>query len=94
MNEKLKAGAHVILVDSVGKRHDGLITIVHSGGLSAEDYKAKYGMVPCINAVFVSDDASRTDSYGQQIERFTSFPHRSAQPVTHGFFYLFPDEKA
>jgi hypothetical protein len=96
--QNVKKGDHVVVVDSVGKRHDALITnlfvVRDENGkmMSVEEYKAKYNMYPSINAVYVSDDESRTDSYGQQIERFTSFPHRSAQPATNGFFWLSPDE--
>ena len=31
----------------------------------------------CINVVFVSDDINKTDSYGRQIERYTSVGHKS-----------------
>lgn len=90
--QNVKKGSPVIVVDSVGKRHHALITNLFSNEMSLEAYFEKYTAYPCINAVYVSDDESRTDSYGQQIERVTSFPHRSAQPVTNGFFWLSPGE--
>lgn len=91
-------GKPIIVVDSHGKKHHGLITRYHSAGLSREDFKAKYGGEPCINCVFVSDDPNRVDGHGQQIERFSSFVHRSSQAANgiiqaaNGMYYLFPEE--
>jgi hypothetical protein len=44
-------------------------------------------MIPSINAVYVTDDESKTDPYGRQIERkMTSVPHRSTQ-TAHGYYW-------
>lgn len=37
------------------------------------------GPNPSLNVVYVSDDESKTDQYGRQIERATSIVHRSNQ---------------
>lgn len=42
--------------------------------------------VPSMNVVYVSSDESQTDSYGRQIARATSVPHRSAQ-AAHGNYW-------
>lgn len=88
---KMEAGTPVIVVDSLGKRHHGLLTNVFGVG-TPEEHKEKYGSWPCANVVFISDDANRTDPYGRQVERFTSFPHKSSMPGVNGMFFLFPDE--
>lgn len=88
---KCSIGQPVTVVDSVGKRHHGLITNVFGVG-TPEEHKEKYGSWPCVNVVFVSEDEDRKDTFGRQIERFTSFSHKSSMPGVHGMFYLFPDE--
>lgn len=41
---------------------------------------------PSINVVYVSNDEAQNDSYGRQIARSTSVPHRSVQPA-HGYYW-------
>jgi len=72
-------GEPVIYVDPVGVKHDALVT-------------NPWGPT-CCNLVYVTRDASRRDSYGQQIERQSSCVHASVQPV-HGNYWRFPDEAA
>ena len=42
--------------------------------------------IPSVNVVFVTPDDSKTDSYGRQIDRATSVPHRGSQPAS-GYYY-------
>lgn len=63
-------GDPVLVVDEYGKSRIGLVTIVHGA------FGGTY--TPCINVVFVSRDATRTDPYGRQIDRLASLQHYSA----------------
>lgn len=87
----MKIGDAVIVVDSFGKQHSGILTNIFGQG-TPEEHKAVYGSWPCANVVFVSDDERKTDQYGRQLERFTSFPHKSTMPGVNGMYFLFPDE--
>jgi len=64
-------GQPCVFVDEHGKSHNALVTrdwsIVSSGQPGA------------VNLVYVVDDASKTDSYGLQIDRRTSVPHQDSQ---------------
>lgn len=74
---ELQVGQHVVYVDPVARQHDAVITAV-------------WGPT-CINVVFVSNDESKTDSYGRQIERQTSLSHRSVTPA-HGQYFMLPGD--
>lgn len=43
-------------------------------------------VVPSLNVVWVSDEKDQKDSYGQQIVRSTSVPHKQSQ-AAHGFYW-------
>lgn len=88
---KMSIGAAIIVVDSIGKQHNGVLTNVFGQG-TPEEHFAHYKSWPCANVAFVSDDESRKDNYGRQIERFTSFPHKSSMPGVSGMYFIFPDE--
>jgi hypothetical protein len=75
---KVNVGETVIYHDPVGTPFNALVTAVWTP--------------TCINVVIVSDDESRTDSYGRQIERRTSLQHKSLVPV-HGNYFRFQDEE-
>lgn len=81
MLEGLKVCGHVIWVDAHGRQHDAIVTTIWG---KIED-------VPCINLVVVSDDESKQDSYGRQIERQTSVVHRTRQ-AAHGWYYMMPGD--
>lgn len=68
---KLEIGQSVIFVDEHREEHVALVTNVwqSSGGL------------PGCNVVYVSDDESKSDPYGRQVERKTSIVHQSVQPA-------------
>lgn len=76
-------GQNVIFTDAHGKGHPALLTAIH--GSARADWQ------PSVNLVFVTDDATKTDPYGRQIERHTSVVHRVAQGA-NGMFWTFVDE--
>lgn len=48
---------------------------------------AQEKLQPSLNLVFVSEDKDRDDTYGRQIERQTSIPHRTNQ-AAHGNYWM------
>ena len=75
MTDELKMpviGGHVVYTDSVGKKHDALVTNV-------------FGLY-CINLVYVEDDENQTDGYGRKIARQSSNMRRSENSA-HGNFW-------
>lgn len=75
---EVKVGDCVHYVDPVGRPANALVTAVWSP--------------TCINVVLISDDSNKTDSYGRQIERYTSVCHKSNSPV-HGNYFKHHDEE-
>jgi len=75
----VQIGQGVTFVDSKGKDHPALITVVWEN-----EYPET--MAPGLNVVYVSDDDNRADTFGRQIERETSIIHESAQPA-HGMYW-------
>lgn len=71
----VQIGDAVVFVDSHAREHDALVTNVF--GITG---------YPAVNVVFVSEDTSRTDSCGRQIERQTSVVHQTSQPA-HGMYW-------
>lgn len=67
MNEVklVKIGDSVTFIDSLRNEIPALVTAVWGS--------------TCINLVYVSTDTNKSDSYGRQIERFTSVMHKSCQ---------------
>ena len=76
-------GQSVVFVDAHGQGHPALLTAVH--GSAGPEWQ------PSVNLVFVTDDTSKTDPYGRQIERHTSVVHRAMQGA-HGMFWRFNEE--
>jgi hypothetical protein len=73
-----KPGDVVVYHDPTGKPSNALVTA---------------GWSPtCINLVLVSEDEAMQDSYGRQIQRFTSWAHKSVTPV-HGNYWRWPEEE-
>lgn len=85
MDRELKIGSPVIYVDAHRKGHHALATTVW------EQMSGGDGRPPGCNLVLVSDDETKTDPYGRQIERFTSVVHLSQQPAG-GWCWCWPDE--
>lgn len=76
-------GQSVKFTDAHGQGHAALVTAVH--GSARADWQ------PSLNLVFVTDDTSKTDPYGRQIERHTSVVHRFVQGA-NGMFWQFNEE--
>lgn len=70
---QVKVGQTVTFVDPVGKHRAALITAAWS--------------YSCVNMVLVSEESTRTDSYGRQIERVTSISHASTPGRAPGNFW-------
>lgn len=68
-------GDTVTYVDSLRQERPALVTNV-----GAPDE------APWLNLVVVSDDPARDDSYGRQIERFTSVVHQSRQTAPGNYW--------
>lgn len=78
-NERdVEVGQPVIWHDAEGQAHNALVTTVWSKD--------------CVNLVFVSNDESKKDGYGRQMERATSCQHVSITTV-HGYYWRFEDEQ-
>ncbi len=78
MDKQVKLGEAVVYVNPVGVPRPALVTAV-------------WGPT-CINVVTVSDNEKEGDSYGRQIERFTSLSHKGQTPV-HGNYWMFQGEE-
>lgn len=79
----VKVGDAVIFVDPYGKEHIALVT-TSWGGTTV--HPGDDGPKPSVNLVFVSEDETKTDQYGRQIERNTSVVHQSNQSA-HGMYW-------
>ena len=73
-------GDVVCYVDPRGRPRLALVTTWWGEGRSAP------GNEPACNLVLVSDDESKKDPYGRQIERETSVVHRSMQGAPGNFW--------
>jgi hypothetical protein len=78
--EGYKVDPRVIYVDPDGRPHHALITTVHS--MLASDPTKPW----CVNLVYVTDDLTKTDPYGLQLERKTSVSHESMGGANGNFF--------
>lgn len=77
MEERMPVvGGVVVWHDSKGTPYNALVTCVWGA--------------TCINLVVVSSDKSKEDSYGRQIERYTSQTHLGN---VHGNYWRFVDEE-
>jgi len=86
MERELRIGGHVKVVDEHGVVHDGLVT-QQWGTSKVRDGEAG----PTINVLFVVDDETRRDPYGNQIERLSSCSHKRMTQAP-GRYWYFPDE--
>lgn len=75
---KMKVGECVVYVDDVGRENLALIT---SGFTPSTD-----GAKGAVNLVLVSQDGTKTDTYGRQIERQTSVVHQSSQSAPGNYW--------
>ena len=77
MKREVHVGDSVVYYDEKGISHNALVTAVWPG-----DY---------LNLVMVSDDDTRQDTYGRQIERETSVTHCEDSGL-HGKNWRLPSE--
>jgi hypothetical protein len=77
MTRRPKVGEHVIFCDPKGIDHDALVT-------------CDWGS--CINVVFVTDDESKQDSYGRQIDRNATSVTDGDRAGVHGRYWRFPED--
>ncbi len=90
MTANISEGMTVVYVDSVGRQQNALVT--NCWGYREIDTE-KPDTLPSLNLVVVSEDATKTDPYGRQLERFTSVVHKSKQAAP-GFYWYLPGEVA
>lgn len=84
MDETTQIGGRCIYTDTHGVDHDALVT----NGFGANGI----GKSAAINVAYVSDDQTRLDSYGRQLEREASVQHQHLVS-THGRFWRFVGEE-
>lgn len=82
--KQVRVGDAVVVVTPDYKETFGLVIAVHDG-MNGENAKGQADREPLINAVIVSTDPAKHDSYGQQTDKqLTSLSHfnsvRSMQP--------------
>ncbi len=90
MDKVYDRDSKVDYVDEHGIRHSALVSRWWIDRDGIEAHKKKHGE-PGMNLLFVTEDGSKTDSYGMQIERRTSVVHRSRQAAP-GNYWLWPEE--
>lgn len=84
-----RVGEPVIVCDEKGVDHHGLVTACWDSHHPAD---STYG--PMINAVYVSEDEHKTDSYGRQLDRhLTSLYHAGNPSSVHGRYWRYHDEE-
>lgn len=72
-----KVGEVIVVADEYGKLHDALVTIYFGG--SHPDM--------ALNCVYVSDDESKDDPYGRQLERLSSVSRQREGVTAHGRYW-------
>lgn len=83
MERKYEEGSHVIYVDSLGVRHEALVTVFWLYPNMTNE--------PGCNLIYVSSDPLKKDTYGRQTEHATSIVHKSMQSAP-AFYWIWPDE--
>lgn len=72
---ELRIGMPVIYVDQFSMPREALVTANFGGGNKG-----------AVNVVCCSSDESKSDSYGRQIERYTSIPHKESQAAPGNYW--------
>lgn len=67
----IEAGDVVQVVTEDNEQRIALVTVVHGAFREGQ-------APPCINVVYVSNDPTKRDPYGRQLERMSSLQHQSA----------------
>lgn len=84
-----KVGEAVKIKTETRELVDGLVVCVHGVG---SEWQGQF-ILPSINAVFISPDAAKSDSYGRQTERYSSLQHfdqtkQSGMPAPGRYYEL------
>ena len=77
----VEIGEAVTFRDTHGRAHNALVTCVHG-----QTPACSTAPEPAINLLYVSDDSTQTDPYGNQIIRESSVVHKTFQSA-HGNFW-------
>ena len=105
MERAFRIGCRVVFFDSHRQAHDAVVTNWFHGGPDGEtrdEHVARRRaegitstvFTPCCNLVFVSDDKSKSDPYGRQLERQTSCSYGREQGTPFlGNCWAWPDEE-
>lgn len=83
----VNVGMSVKYFDRNGVEHDALVTCVHGKSMVLDEF-GEQEFHPAINLVYVTNDFSKRDVYGNQIERESSVVHSGSQSA-HGFYWTF-----
>jgi hypothetical protein len=78
MIKDIAVGDAVVFTSATAQEHKALVTAIWGDINSPTE--------PAINIVLVSDDNTRNDQYGRQIERHSSVVHQKMQ-AAHGMFW-------
>jgi hypothetical protein len=73
-------GSVVHYVDQHSVTHNALVTAVWNGEYGSEKK-------PGLNLVYVAPENEKHDTWGRQIERVSSIPHRDAMPAPGNYWY-------
>lgn len=107
MERVFKTGCKIVFIDEHRRAHDALVTCWHHNEPEGRTFnevvqeardkgvKDPQNYMPCINLVFVSENADKHDPYGRQIERHSSVSYgRSQHPRPFlGMCWAWPDEE-
>lgn len=72
------AGDVIIYVDEVGVPHDALVTVYWGGSYPNG----------ALNCVYVTDDDTKRDPYGRQLERASSVSRQTEHMTAHGRYWI------
>jgi hypothetical protein len=79
---QVRVGDAVVYVDPRGIERSALVTAVWGLWHNVPEATPE----PSLNLVYVSEDESRTDSYGRQTAHATSTPHRGQQAAPGNYW--------
>lgn len=78
----------MIACDEQGNDHHALLTAVWG---EDKTHPKEYG--PTVNLLYVTEDETKTDQYGRQIDRhLSSTVHARAPGAVHGRYWRWPEE--
>ena len=90
-----KVGDAVIFFDSLRNERNALLTAVHgevsSSQVSYGDPTMQWN-TPCVNLVYTTPDADKTDSWGRQTDHASSCSYVDQQQPRVGMYWCWPEE--